>query len=57
MKQMTKGMIRELAVQKKPQKEADESENTDMPVQLLKQLESGVISPKPRNLFVRIGFW
>ena len=40
MKQMTKGMIRELAVQKKPQKEADESENTDMPVQLLKQLES-----------------
>ncbi len=43
MKQMTKGMIRELAAQKnqkKPQKEADESENTDVPAQLLKQLES-----------------
>ena len=43
MKQMTKGMIRELAAQKnqkKPQKEADESENSDVPAQLLKQLES-----------------
>jgi hypothetical protein len=40
MKQMTKGMITELAAQKKPQKEADESENTDVPAQLLKQLES-----------------
>ena len=43
MKQMTKGMIREVAAQKnqkKPQKEADESENTDVPAQLLKQLES-----------------
>jgi len=42
MKQMTKGMIRELAAQKnqkKPQKEADESENSDVPAQLLKQLE------------------
>ncbi len=43
MKQMTKGMIKELAAQKnqkKPQKEADESENSDVPAQLLKQLES-----------------
>ena len=40
MKQMTKGIIKELAAQKKPQKEADESENTDVPAQLLKQLES-----------------
>jgi len=40
MKQMTKGIIKELAVQKKHQKEADESENTDVPAQLLKQLES-----------------
>jgi hypothetical protein len=40
MKQMIKGMITELAAQKKPQKEADESENTDVPAQLLKQLES-----------------
>ena len=43
MKQMTKGIIKELAAQKnqkKPQKEADESENSDVPAQLLKQLES-----------------
>lgn len=40
MKQMTKGMIREVAAQKKHQKEADESENSDVPAQLLKQLES-----------------
>ena len=43
MKQMTKGIIKELAAQKnqkKPQKEADESENADVPARLLKQLES-----------------
>ena len=42
MKQMTKGMIREVAAQKnqkKHQKEADESENSNVPAQLLKQLE------------------
>ena len=40
MKQMTKGVITELAAQKKPQKEVDESENADVPARLLKQLES-----------------
>ena len=40
MTQMTKGMITELASQKKTKKEADEIESTDVPTQLLKQLES-----------------
>jgi hypothetical protein len=40
MKQMIKGMITELASQKKTKKEADESENADVPARLLKQLES-----------------
>jgi hypothetical protein len=40
MKQMTKGMITELASQKKTKTEANESENEDVPARLLKQLES-----------------
>jgi hypothetical protein len=40
MTQMTKGMITEFASQKKTKKEADEIESTDVPTQLLKQLES-----------------
>ena len=40
MTQMTKGMITEFASLKKTKKEAAESKNTDVPAQLLKQLES-----------------